>query len=61
MFYIDVAYVCNGFQVFSGVFATVLDVCCKCFNCFECMLQVFHVDIAKEDLVLHMLQWDHLP
>ena len=57
---LDVACVCNGFQVFSGVFTTVSDVCCKCFNCFERMLQVFHVDIAKVDLVLHMLQWDHL-
>jgi hypothetical protein len=22
------------------------------------MLQVFHLDVAKEDLVLHMLQYD---
>jgi hypothetical protein len=25
------------------------------------MFQVFHLDVAKVDLVLHMLQWDHLP
>jgi hypothetical protein len=25
------------------------------------MLQVFYLDIAKVDLVLQMLQWDHLP
>jgi hypothetical protein len=25
------------------------------------MLQVFHMDVAKVDLILHMLQWDHLP
>ena len=24
------------------------------------MLQVFHIDVAKVDLVLHMLQWDPL-
>jgi hypothetical protein len=29
---------------------------CKCFNCFERMLQVFHLDVVKVDLVLHMLQ-----
>ena len=32
VFYLDVTYVCNGFQVFSGVFASVIDVCFKCFN-----------------------------
>jgi hypothetical protein len=36
-------------------FASVSDVCCKC---FRCMLQMFYLDIAKVDLVLHMLQWD---
>ena len=41
-----------------GCFAIVLDVCCKYFNC---MLQVFYLDVAKVDLVLHMLQWDRLP
>jgi hypothetical protein len=25
------------------------------------MLQVFHLDVAKVDLVLHMLQWNYLP
>ena len=25
---------------------------------FGCMLQVFHLDVANVDLVLHMLQWD---
>ena len=24
---------------------------------FRCMLHMFHLDIAKVDLVLHMLQW----
>jgi hypothetical protein len=38
------SYVCNGFQVF-----------CKC---FRCLLLVFHLDVVKVDLVLHMLQCD---
>jgi hypothetical protein len=58
---LDVACICNEFQVFSCVFAGVSDVCCKCFNCFERMLQVFHLVVAKVDLVLHVLQWDHVP
>jgi hypothetical protein len=28
-------------------FPGVLDVCWKCFDCFGCMLQVFHIDVAK--------------
>jgi hypothetical protein len=49
--YMDVAYVCSGFQVFLGVLhvfqtnvasvSTISDICCK-----------------STDLVLHMLQWD---
>jgi hypothetical protein len=35
VFYLDVAYVCNGFQVFLGVFATVLYACFKCFICLQ--------------------------
>jgi hypothetical protein len=38
---------CDGYQVFW-----------KYFRCFRCMLQVFHIDVAKVDLVLHMLQQD---
>jgi len=44
--------------VFSGVFASVSDVCCKCYNYFGHMLHVFYLDLAKVDLMLHMLQWD---
>jgi hypothetical protein len=58
VFHLDVAYVCNDFQVFPRCFASVSDVCCKCFSCFRHMLQVFHLGDAKVDLVLHMLQWD---
>jgi hypothetical protein len=31
VFYMDVAYVCNGFQMFSDVFASGSDTCFKCF------------------------------
>ena len=53
MFYLNVAYV---LQWFWGVFASVSDVCCKCFSCFGRMLQVFHLNVAKIEQVLHMLQ-----
>ena len=33
IFYLDVACVCNGFQVFLGVFASVSDTDFKCFIC----------------------------
>jgi hypothetical protein len=49
MFYLDVVYVCNSLKVFLGVFASVFDVCCKCFSYFKCMLQVFHLDVANRD------------
>jgi hypothetical protein len=39
-------------------FSSISDVCYRCFNCFRCMLQGFHLDVAKIDLVLHLLQWD---
>jgi hypothetical protein len=47
----DVACVCYGLQVFLGVFASVSDISYKC----------FHLDVAKVDLVLNILQWVHLP
>jgi hypothetical protein len=31
VFYLDVAYVCNGFQVFSNAFASISDAYLKCF------------------------------
>jgi hypothetical protein len=36
VFYLGVAYVCNGFQLF-----------CKCFSCFIHMLQVFHLNFKS--------------
>jgi hypothetical protein len=54
VFYLDIAYVCNGFQVF-------LYVCfCKCFKrhvssvstVFRRMLQLLHLDVSKVDQML---------
>jgi hypothetical protein len=46
--------VCNGFQVFLGVFASVSDACFKCFICLLCMLQLLHPDVSKVDRGMHM-------
>jgi hypothetical protein len=35
VFYLDVAYVCNGFQVFFRCFVSVSDICFKCFICLQ--------------------------
>ena len=44
VFYLDVAYVLQWlFKCFSGVFASVLDVC---FNCFIC-LQTYVVNVLS--------------
>jgi hypothetical protein len=43
VFYLDVAYVCNSFQVFLGVFASVSD---TCFNCFTC-IQTYVAGVAS--------------
>jgi hypothetical protein len=45
------------FLSFFWCFASVPDICCMCFSCFKRMLQVFHLDVAKVDRVLHMLQY----
>jgi hypothetical protein len=46
---------CNGFfKRFSDVFTSVLDVCCKRFNCFERMLQMFQLNVSKVDQMLHL-------
>jgi hypothetical protein len=41
---------CIYFAMAINVFSGVSDVCCKCFNCFERMLQVLHLDITKVNL-----------
>jgi hypothetical protein len=49
--------VCNGYTrvyKFFWCFISVLNICCKYFNCFGRMLQVFHLDVAKVDQMLHM-------
>ena len=46
------------FAVAFRCFASILDVCCKCFSCSGRMLLVFHLGVAKVDLMLHILQWD---
>jgi hypothetical protein len=48
------AHVCNGYTRVFKFFLMFY----KCFSYFEHMLQVFYLDIAKVDRVLHMLQWD---
>jgi hypothetical protein len=44
---LDVANVCNSFQVFLDVFVSVSDVRCKSFRPM--------LNVAKVDLMLHML------
>jgi hypothetical protein len=46
----------HAFSSFLWCFASVSDVYCKCFSYFGCMLQVFHLDVAKTHRVLHMFQ-----
>jgi hypothetical protein len=38
------------------MFSDVLDVCCKCFNYLDVCYECFILDVAKVDLLLHMLQ-----
>jgi hypothetical protein len=75
VFYLDVAYVshvcckvlsgccicCNDFQEFLGVFASVSNICRKCFSCFERMLQVLHLDVAKVDWCCTSCNVTYLP
>jgi hypothetical protein len=56
VFYLDNAYACNDFSSVFKRFASVLNVCCKYFSCFRRMLQLFHLNVAKLDLVLHIFQ-----
>jgi hypothetical protein len=56
VFCLDVAYVCNGFQLFSGVFASIQTHISSVSSVFRRMLQVLHLDVSKVDQVLHVLQ-----
>jgi hypothetical protein len=50
VFYLDIMYVYNGFQMFfSCVFSSVLDTCFKCFIYLFFMLQVLCLNISKID------------
>jgi hypothetical protein len=51
VFYLDVAYVCNDFQVFLRVFQTHVS---SVSSFFRRILQVLHLDILKVDQMLHM-------
>jgi hypothetical protein len=57
---LDVARICNGFQVFSGVLQVFQTYVPSVSTVFGRMLQMFHLDVTKVDLVLHTLQLDHL-
>jgi hypothetical protein len=54
VFYLDGAYI---LQLLHMCFPRVSDICCKCFNYFGRMLQMFSLDVIKVDLMLYMLQW----
>jgi hypothetical protein len=47
VFYLNVAYAYNRFSSVFRYFASVSDVCCKCFSYFRRMLQVFHLNVVK--------------
>jgi hypothetical protein len=47
LLHLDVTYICNGFQMFIGIFASVSSV-------FFCMMQLLHIDVSKVERVLRM-------
>jgi hypothetical protein len=56
MFYLDVVYVYNGFKCFSGVFASVSDVCFKCFICFQSYVAIVaHGFKSRSSVASHSL------
>jgi hypothetical protein len=57
MFYLDIAYVCNGFQLFSCVFASVSETCFKYFICLQTYVASIASGCYKVDWVLHLLQY----
>jgi hypothetical protein len=54
VFHLDVAYICNGFQVFLDILASVSYACLNVSSVFFCMLQLLHLNVLKVDQVLHM-------
>jgi hypothetical protein len=62
-FHLDVAMfvmATHVFSSFSGVLPVFQTHFASVFSCFERMLQVFHLNIAKVDRMLHMLNRTHL-
>jgi hypothetical protein len=53
-FYLDVVYVCNGFQLFLVVLQVYQMHISSVSSVFFCILQVLRLDILKVDQVLHM-------
>jgi hypothetical protein len=51
---------CIYLQGHFKCFASVSGGCFMCFSRFGRMLQMFYLDVAKVDMVLHMLQWNPL-
>jgi hypothetical protein len=47
VFNLDVAYVCNGFQMFLGRFRKCFRRLFQVFYVFFCMLQLLHMNISK--------------
>jgi hypothetical protein len=43
------------YEVVFGVFSSVSYACFECFDCFVRMLQVFHLDVSKVDMVLQLV------
>jgi hypothetical protein len=57
VFYLNVVYVCNGFQVFFHVFLQVFHRhVSSALSIFRRIFQMLHLDVSKVDRVLHMLQ-----
>jgi hypothetical protein len=54
VFYLDVVYVLQWFQVMFRYFASVSDLYFKCFIVFRRMLQLLYIDVSKLDRVLHL-------
>jgi len=57
VFYIDVAKVDRDVAHVAMTNTHVARLCFKCFICFRRILQMFHLDVLKVHLVLHMLLW----
>ena len=60
VFHLNVAYVCNGFQMFLCIFTSVLDACFKCFICLFLYVAIILSKCFKVDPVLNMgCSWRH--